>query len=85
MTKQLHTILPPQAIHHNIHGASECCVGIHYRVPRSNSDQIENNTNQETLVPAGRAVLGITAYLVDENLQLITEVGQVGELLYEGE
>lgn len=85
MAKQLHAILPPQTIHRNVHGASECCTGIHYRVPRANSDQIENNTNQETLVPAGRAVCDITAYIVDENLQLITEKGQVGEILYKGE
>ena len=85
LTKQLHALLPPQAMHHNAHGASECGIGIAYRVPEDSPNQTDTDSDQEMLVPAGKAVLGVTAYLVDEDLQLITAVGQVGELLYSGE
>ncbi|CAF1052831.1 unnamed protein product [Rotaria sp. Silwood1] len=84
LTKQLHALLPAGTVHHNIHGASECCIGISYRVPRDNSDKTENNISHEIIVPCGRPSFNMAAYLVNENLQLITEIGQLGEILYSG-
>ncbi|CAF3348281.1 unnamed protein product [Rotaria sp. Silwood1] len=85
LAKQLHTLLPIQAIHYNIHGASECGIGLHYQVPRVDLNRIENKNNDQILVPSGRPGFGFRNYLVNENLQLITDSGQMGEILYGGE
>ncbi|CAF4525689.1 unnamed protein product, partial [Rotaria sp. Silwood2] len=84
LAKQLHALLPVQAIHYNVHGTSECAITSHYRVPRDGSVGIENTNDNQIIVPSGRPGFGFTGYIVDETFQLITDSGQMGEILYGG-